>query len=161
MGVARIRYSRLTTRCCFTSGNKQRNTKSALMRPTLASQCLRLAEQHKHSSTYTKRIITFYCTSEAGTKLLDKRWLNYRLMIKGFTGFSSAVRPNHHRPISCIFPLHHFLYFVLLLSFASFFFICPPFFLLTFPQLSSLLSCFLLSFPSSSHHHLLSSATCA
>lgn len=75
------------------------------MRPLLACQCLRLAERHRYTSTYTG-IITFYCTSESGPKLLDKESLNYCLMIKGFTALSSPVWPIHHPLTSSILPLH-------------------------------------------------------
>ncbi len=86
------------------------------MRPLLASQCLRLAERHKYTGSY-KGIITFYCTSESGAKLLDKEWLNCCLVTKDFTAFSSAVWPIHHPLLSAIFSLH------LLSSFLCFIFL--------------------------------------
>lgn len=87
--VFRIHCSRLTDRCCRTSGNKERGH-GVWSNETITglSQRFRLAERHKYTGTYT-RIIKFYCTSESGARLLDKDWLNYCLMIKDFTAFTS------------------------------------------------------------------------
>ena len=66
--------------------------RSGLMRPLLACvpRASRATRVHEYTGTDTG-VIKLYCTSDAGSKLLDKEWLNYCLMIKDFTAFSSAV----------------------------------------------------------------------
>lgn len=54
-----------------------------LWRPLLGSQCLGEVEQHQDMGTCTQ-IIKFYWGLESWSKLLDKEWLNYCLMIKHF-----------------------------------------------------------------------------
>lgn len=57
--------------------------------------------------THTQ-VIKFYCASESGSKLLDKEWLNYCLMIDSLSPYFSSLPPSSPLYLfSSVFAFHH------------------------------------------------------